>query len=78
MDRAIRDEPRYANGRNFLDRSRLGRAARHCDAADGASIDLCDPVALLTLRRVGFVKGSRLTLAAEQMLSEAVRKAFAA
>jgi hypothetical protein len=46
--------------------------------ADGASIDLCDPVALLTLRRVGFVKGSRLTLAAEQMLSEAVRKAFAA
>jgi hypothetical protein len=46
--------------------------------ADGISSDFCDPVALLTLRRIGFVKGSRLTLAAEQMLSDAVRKAFAA
>ena len=46
--------------------------------AEGASTDLCDPVALLTLRRIGLVRGSRLTLAAEQMLSEATRNAFAA
>jgi hypothetical protein len=46
--------------------------------ADGVSTDLCDQVAVLTLRRIGLVRGSRLTLAAEQMLSEAVRKAFAA
>jgi hypothetical protein len=46
--------------------------------ADGVSTDLCDPVALLTLRRIGLVSRSRLTPAAEQMLSEAVRKAFAA
>ena len=46
--------------------------------AEGASTDLCDPVALLTLRRIGLVRGSRLTLAAEQMLSQATRNAFAA
>jgi hypothetical protein len=46
--------------------------------ADGVSTDLCDPIALLTLRRIGLVSGSRLTPAVEQMLSEAVRKAFAA
>ena len=46
--------------------------------AEGASTDLCDPVALLTLRRIVLVRGSRLTLAAEQMLSEATRNAFAA
>jgi hypothetical protein len=46
--------------------------------AEGASTDLCDPVALLTLRRIGLVRGSRLTLAAEQMLSEVTRNAFAA
>jgi hypothetical protein len=46
--------------------------------ADGVSTDLCDPVALLTLRRIGLVSRSRLTPAAEQMLSEAGRKAFAA
>ena len=46
--------------------------------AEGASTDLCDPVALLTLRRIGLVRGTRLTLAAEQMLSAAVRNAFAA
>ena len=46
--------------------------------ADGVSTNLCDPVALLTLRRVGLVSRSRLTPAAEQMLSEAIRKAFAA
>jgi hypothetical protein len=46
--------------------------------AEGASTDLCDPVALLTLRRIGLVRGTRLTLAAEQILSKAVRNAFAA
>ena len=46
--------------------------------ADGVSADLCDPVALLTLRRIGFIKGCRLTLQAEQMLTAAVRRAFAA
>ena len=46
--------------------------------AEGASTDLCDPVALLTLQRIGLVRGSRLTLAAEQMLSEATPNAFAA
>jgi hypothetical protein len=46
--------------------------------ADGVSTEFCDPVALLTLRRVGLVTGSRLTPAAEQMLSAAVRRAFAA
>lgn len=46
--------------------------------AEGASAGLCDPVALLTLRRIGLVRRSQLTMAAERMLSEAVRKAFAA
>jgi hypothetical protein len=46
--------------------------------ADGVSTDFCDPVALLTLRRIGLVSVSRLTPAAEQMLSAAVRRAFAA
>jgi hypothetical protein len=46
--------------------------------AGGVSTALCDPVALLTLRRIGLVTGSQLTPAAEQMLSAAVRRAFAA
>ena len=46
--------------------------------ADGVSTDLCDPVALLTVRRIGLVRGSRLTPAGEQLLSVAVRRAFAA
>jgi len=46
--------------------------------ADGVSTDFCDPVALLTLRRIGLVNVSRLTPAAEQMLSAAVRRSFAA
>jgi hypothetical protein len=46
--------------------------------ADGVSTEFCDPVALLTLRRIGLVRGVRLTLAAEQMLSASVRGAFAA
>jgi hypothetical protein len=46
--------------------------------ADGVSPELCDPVALLTLRRIGLIRGARLTLSGEQLLSEAVRHAFAA
>ena len=46
--------------------------------AEGGVTDLCDPVALLTLRRIGFVKGCQLTMVAEQMLSVAVRQVFAA
>jgi hypothetical protein len=46
--------------------------------AEGVSTELCDPVALLTLRRVGLVSVSRLTPAAEQLLSAAVRRALAA
>jgi hypothetical protein len=46
--------------------------------ADGVSADLCDPVALLTLKRIGFIRDSRLTLQAEQTLAAAVRRAFAA
>jgi hypothetical protein len=46
--------------------------------AEGVSAELCDSVALLTLRRIGLVMGSRLTPAAEEMLSAAVRHTFAA
>jgi hypothetical protein len=46
--------------------------------AEGVSTELCDPVALLTLRRIGLVMGAQLTPAAEQMLSFAARRAFAA
>jgi hypothetical protein len=46
--------------------------------ADGVSTDLCDPVALLTLRRIGLVRGTRLTTSGELLLSAAVRHAFAA
>ena len=46
--------------------------------ADGVSPELCDPVVLLTLRRIGLVRGGRLTTSGEQLLSEAVRHAFAA
>ena len=45
---------------------------------DGVSADLCEPVALLTLKRVGLVKGSQLTPAAEQLLAEEAWQAFAA
>jgi hypothetical protein len=38
---------------------------------DGVSPGFCDPVALLTLKRIGLVKGSRLTPAAEQLLTAA-------
>jgi hypothetical protein len=46
--------------------------------AQGISSDRCDPVALLTLRRIGFIRGSRLTLEAEQVVSAAARREFAA
>jgi hypothetical protein len=46
--------------------------------AQGISPDFCEPVALLTLNRIGMIRGSRLTLAAEQLLSAAVRLEFAA
>jgi hypothetical protein len=46
--------------------------------AEGVSTEFCDPVALVTLRRIGLVAGSRLTPAAEQILSAAVRREFAA
>jgi hypothetical protein len=46
--------------------------------ADGVSAGLCDEIAILTLKRIGFIKGSRLTLQAEQMLAAATRRAFAA
>jgi hypothetical protein len=35
--------------------------------ADGASAELCDPVALLTLTRIGLLKGLRLTSSGEQL-----------
>jgi hypothetical protein len=46
--------------------------------ADGVTTDFCDPVALLTLRRIGLIRGSRLTPAGEKMLAVAVWCAFAA
>jgi hypothetical protein len=78
LDSAISDEPRHAmDGISWTD---LDADERRAIAmlADGVSSDLCDPVALLTLRRIGLVSRSRLTPAAEQMLSDAARKAFAA
>jgi hypothetical protein len=46
--------------------------------ANGVSAEFHDPVAILTLTRLGFIKSSRLTPAGEKMLSAAVRQAFAA
>jgi hypothetical protein len=46
--------------------------------AAGASAQLCDPVALLTLTRIGLIKGLRLTPAAEQMQKSAVQHELAA
>ena len=46
--------------------------------ADGASAELCDPVALLTLTRVGHIKGVRLTSSAEQLRKEALLHELAA
>jgi len=39
---------------------------------DGVSIEFCEPVALLTLKRIGLVRGCRLTPAAEKMLTTAL------
>jgi hypothetical protein len=44
---------------------------------DGAAAEFCDPVALLTLKRIGLVKGSRLTPAAEHLLRAALLHEFA-
>lgn len=38
----------------------------------GVSAELCDPVALLTLTRIGLVRGSRLTPAAGQLRRVAI------
>jgi hypothetical protein len=46
--------------------------------AEGISTDFCDPIALLTLKRIGFIRGSRLTPTGEKILAAAVRRAFAA
>jgi len=46
--------------------------------ADGVSTDLCDRIALLTLTRIGLIRGPSLTTSGEQLLSAAVRRAFAA
>jgi hypothetical protein len=77
MDRAIRDEPGKMDGISWTD---LDEAEQRTIAMlmDGVSTDLCDPVALLTLKRVGLIKGSQLTPAAEQLLAEAAWNAFAA
>ena len=44
---------------------------------DGISAESCDPVALLSLKRIGLIKGSRLTPEAEKMLSAALLLEFA-
>lgn len=46
--------------------------------SDGVSTEFCDPVALLTLRRIGLILGIRLTAAAEAMLSKAALSELAA
>jgi hypothetical protein len=40
--------------------------------AAGVSIGLCDPVALLTLKRFGFVRGAQLTAKAEELRKAAL------
>jgi hypothetical protein len=78
MDWAIRDGARCAmDGISWAD---LDEDEQRTIAMlmDGFSTDLCDPVALLTLKRIGLIAGSQLTPAAEYLLAEAVRKAFAA
>ena len=46
--------------------------------AAGASAELCDPIALLTLTRIGLIKGLRLTPAADELLKAAPRRELAA
>ncbi|MET4295313.1 hypothetical protein ABIB05_006009 [Bradyrhizobium sp. LB5.2] len=43
----------------------------------GLSIELCDPRALLTLRRIGLIVGSHLTTAADDLRRDAVSKSVA-
>ncbi|TYO66807.1 hypothetical protein FXV83_09560 [Bradyrhizobium hipponense] len=38
----------------------------------GLSIELCDPLALLTLRRLGLIIGSHLTAAGDNLRRDAV------
>jgi hypothetical protein len=46
--------------------------------ADGVSTELCDLVALMTLRRMELVRIARLTASGEQLLSTVARRTFAA
>lgn len=43
----------------------------------GLSIEMCDPLALLTLRRIGLIEGSHLTAAADDLRRDAVSKSVA-
>jgi len=44
----------------------------------GVSVELCDRVALLTLARLGLVRGGQLTLAADQLRRAAILHELAA
>jgi hypothetical protein len=46
--------------------------------AAGASADLCDPLALLTLARIGLIKGWQLTPAADELHKVALLNELAA
>ena len=46
--------------------------------AAGASAELCDPVALLTLTRIGLIKGLQLTPVAHQMYAALTKELAAA
>jgi hypothetical protein len=46
--------------------------------AAGASAELCDPVALLTLTRIGLIKGLQLTPVARQMYAALTKELAAA
>ena len=56
------------------------RTARRTIAMLGAGIsaELCDPVALLTLTRLGLVRGLQLTPAADHLRKEAILRELAA
>jgi hypothetical protein len=43
----------------------------------GVSAELCDPVAVLTLTRLGLVKGSRLSPAADELRRAAILRELA-
>jgi hypothetical protein len=43
----------------------------------GVTTESCDPVALLSLKRIGLVNGSRLTPEAEKMLAASLLLEFA-